>query len=37
MGIASKTKDVISDTKEFAVDSVRFLNKCQKPDKKGTF
>ena len=35
MGLASQVTDFVDNSKDFAVDSVRFLNKCTKPDKKG--
>ena len=28
-------KSMVGQLKQFQVDSVRFLNKCQKPDRKG--
>ena len=35
MGLASQVTGFVDNSKDFAVDSVRFLNKCTKPDKKG--
>ena len=33
--LQSEAKQLITDTKEFFNDSVMFINKCTKPDKKG--
>ena len=30
-----EVNQLVKNTKEFAVDSSRFLHKCTKPDKKG--
>ncbi len=30
-----EVNNLVSNGKDFATDSVRFLNKCTKPDKKG--
>ena len=35
MGLGSQVTEVVNDSKDFVTDSVRFLNKCTKPDKKG--
>ena len=33
--IQDYAKDVVEDTKDFVQDSIFFVNKCTKPDKKG--
>jgi hypothetical protein len=35
--IQEGVQDMIDDTKGFAQNSIMFLTKCTKPDKKGSF
>ncbi len=33
----NQVNDIVDEAKSFVQDSVFFLNKCNKPDKKGEF